>query len=87
MSVAALCDVYLAEGCETKKPSTLATDRGRIERQIKPLLGAKCISEMTRADIERFMRGVAAGKTAIDVKTKKFGRAMVEGPKEPRPAP
>jgi integrase len=81
MSVAALCDLYLAEGCETKKPSTLATDRGRIERHIKPLLGAKRISELTRADIERFMRDVAAGKTAIDVKTKKFGRAMVEGGK------
>lgn len=79
MSVAALCDLYLAEGCETKKPSTLATDRGRIERHIKPLLGAKRISELTRADIERFMRDVAAGKTAVDVKTKKFGRAMVEG--------
>jgi hypothetical protein len=27
------------------------------------------------------MRDVAAGKTAVDVKTKKFGRAMVEGGK------
>ena len=27
------------------------------------------------------MRDVAAGKTAIDIKTKKFGRAMVEGGK------
>lgn len=81
MSVAALCDLYLVEGCETKKPSTLATDRGRVERRIKPLLGAKRISELTRADIERFMRDVAAGKTAVDIKTKKFGRAMVEGGK------
>jgi hypothetical protein len=46
MGVAALCDLYLAEGCETKKPSTLATDHGRIERHIKPLLGAKRISEL-----------------------------------------
>jgi integrase len=81
MSVAALCDLYLAEGCETKKPSTLATDRGRIERHIKPLLGSKRISEVTLADTERFMRDVAAGKTAADVRTKKFGRAMVEGGK------
>jgi integrase len=81
MSVEALCDLYLAEGCEIKKPSTLATDRGRIERHIKPLLGGKRISELTGADIERFMRDVAAGKTAIDIKTKKFGRAMVEGGK------
>src|SRR5262249_27107490 len=47
-TVAELCDQYFAEA-ETrqtltrfgtpKKPSTLATDRGRIERHIKPLLG------------------------------------------------
>ena len=41
MTVAELCDLYLAEGCATKKASTLATDRGRIERHIKPLLGRK----------------------------------------------
>ena len=29
--MAELCDQYLAEGCATKKASTLATDRGRIE--------------------------------------------------------
>jgi integrase len=81
MNVAQLCDLYLSEGCETKKASTLATDRGRIERHIKPLLGKKRLSEVTRTDIERFMRDVASGKTAADVKTKKFGRAIVEGGK------
>src|SRR5262245_50104668 len=64
-----VCDLYLAEGCDTKKASTVATDRGRIERHIKPLLGKKRVGEFTRADIERFMRDVAAGKTAIDIKT------------------
>jgi hypothetical protein len=34
-----------------------------------------------RADAERFMRDVAAGKTAADVKTGKHGRAIVEGGK------
>ena len=33
-SVAALCDQYILQGCATKKASTLATDRGRIERHI-----------------------------------------------------
>lgn len=76
-----ICDLYLAEGCDTKKASTLATDRGRIERHIKPLLGKKRIGEITRADVEKFMRDVAAGKTATDEKTKKRGRAIVEGGK------
>lgn len=81
LTVAGLCDLYLAEGVETKKASTLATDRGRIGRHIKPLLGARLISEVTSADVARFMRDVANGKTAADVKTKPRGRAIVEGGK------
>ena len=47
-TVAELCDAYfeaaeagriLTRGREAKKPSTLATDKGRIDRHIKPLLG------------------------------------------------
>lgn len=76
-----VCDLYLKEGCETKKSSTIATDIGRIERHIKPLLGKKRIGEITRTDVEKFMRDVANGKTAADAKTKKRGRAIVEGGK------
>ena len=32
LTVAQLCDEYLSEGCDAKKPSTIATDRGRIAR-------------------------------------------------------
>lgn len=81
LTVAQLCDEYLAEGCEGKKPTTMTTDRGRIERHIKPLLGRKRISEVERGDIERFMRDVANGKTAVDEKTGKHGRARVTGGK------
>jgi integrase len=80
-SVAELCDLYLAEGCATKKPSTLASDRGRIEGYIKPLLGRKRLHAVTRADVERFMQDVAAGKTSVDVKTRPHGRAIVKGGK------
>lgn len=80
-TVADLCDIYLAEGCATKKASTLVSDRGRIERHIKPLLGRKLISEVKPADIERFLRDVADGKTAADLKTSKHGRAIVRGGK------
>lgn len=81
MTVADLCDLYLAEGCATKKESTLATDRGRVARHIKPLLGRKKAKDVTRADVQRFMQDVAAGKTACDEKTGKRGRAIVEGGK------
>lgn len=81
MTLAQVCDLYLAEGCETKKASTFVTDRGRIERHIKPLLGKKRVGEVTRVDVERFLRDVASGKTAADVKTKKRGRAIVQGGK------
>lgn len=81
ITVAQLCDEYLEDGCDKKKASTLLSDVGRIERHIKPLLGTKRISQVKRGDIERFMRDVAKGKTAIDEKTKKHGRSRVTGGK------
>lgn len=81
MTFKEVCDLYLSEGCETKKSSTLATDRGRIERHLKPLLGKKRIGEISRTDVEKFMRDVANGKTATDERTKARGRAIVEGGK------
>src|SRR5215469_15521595 len=62
-----------------KKASTLATDQGRIERHIIPLLGKKRVRDVTPADVTRFTRDVIAGKTATDVKTGFRGRAIVEG--------
>ena len=81
LTVVELCDLYVSEGCATKKPSTLLRDRSRIERHIKPLLGKRSVKSLTRADVERFMRDVAAGKTATNVKTGFRGRAVVTGGK------
>ena len=78
-TVAELCDLYLAEGCTTKKPMTVYVDRGRIQRHVKPLLGCKRVSAIGRDDIERFVRDVAAGKTAKVEKTGKRGKAVVRG--------
>ncbi|MEO5379008.1 MAG: integrase arm-type DNA-binding domain-containing protein [Magnetococcus sp. DMHC-6] len=77
-----LCDIYLAEGTATKKASTLAIDRGRIVRHIKPLLGRKRVDQITRADVQRFMIAVAEGKTAIDIKTGPKGRAIYRGSRD-----
>ena len=81
ITVSKLCDLYLKEGNGTKKASTIATDEGRIERHIKPLLGRKRVKDVTANDIKKFMHDVANGKTAADVKTKPRGRARVSGGK------
>ena len=88
-TVAELCDLYLAEAeagrlmtrrRTAKKASTLVTDRGRIERHIKPLLGALKVAAVTREDIDAFVHDVTAGKTAGKTKTaKKRGLAHVRG--------
>ena len=89
-TVAELCDLYLADvevgrlltrRKVAKKASTIATDRGRIERHIKPLLGRLKVAAVTREDIERFMHGVAEGETSAKVKTKPRGLARVKGGK------
>jgi integrase len=88
-TVAELCNLYLRDaftgrlvtrGGTTKKPSTLATDQGRIERHIKPLLGRRIVSSVTRSDVEAFMHDVAEGKTAGMIKTaRKRGLAKIRG--------
>lgn len=64
LTLAELCDLYLAEGATHKKPSTLKTDLGRIVHHIKPLLGRVRVDKVTRADIERILIDVKTGKTA-----------------------
>jgi integrase len=62
-----------------KSAITLYTDKGRIEHHIVPLIGNRTVKDLTSADVRRFMQGVMSGKSAIDVKTKARGRAIVTG--------
>ena len=72
MTVAELCDRYMKLAREgliagkrgMKKPSTLATDQGRIASHIVPLLGQRRVRELTPVDLARFVRDVSAGKSA-----------------------
>lgn len=90
-SVAELCDVYIADAeagrlltrqKAAKKASTIVTDKGRIERHIKPLLGSMKVAAVTREDVDGFMHAVAEGRTAARTKTgKKRGLANVRGGK------
>lgn len=87
ISISELCDNYMRDaeaGLVTyrrkpKKPSTIATDHGRIERHIKPLLGDKLVCDVTKRDIEQTMNGIRLGKTAMSEKTGPRGRAVVTG--------
>ena len=89
-TVAELCDLYLADAeagrlvtrrRTQKKASTLAIDKGRISRHIKPLLGQLRVAAVTREDVECFMHDVAQGRTAANTKTKPRGLARVRGGK------
>jgi integrase len=64
LTLAELCDLYLAEGATHKKPSTLKADAARITHHIKPLLGRIRVDKVARADIERMLIDVKVGKTA-----------------------
>lgn len=79
ISVWELCELYLAEGVHTKKAATVSMDRSRIDSHVVPLLGRKRLKALAKADIERFMADVAAGKTAKDVKHEGRGRSIVTG--------
>ncbi len=90
-SVLELCNLYLADveagrlltrRKTAKKASTIVTDKGRIERHIKPLLGGMKVAAVTREDIDEFMHSVSEGRTAARSKTaKKHGLANVRGGK------
>jgi integrase len=64
----------------SKAESTQATDRGRIDHHLRPLLGKKHITDLTLDDVERCFASISAGKTAGNVRSKKArGLARVRG--------
>lgn len=89
LTVGELCDRYVADaeagrllirGGRTKRPRTLAGDRGMIEGHIMPLIGRMKVAAVSREDVDRFMHAVAEGKTAARAKTrKKRGISNVRG--------
>lgn len=79
LTVSDLCDLYIAEGCATKKPSTIRADQGRITWHIKPLLGKRKVGDITRSDVERLLRDVATGKTASTRRSSKGGSSATGG--------
>ncbi|GAA4772985.1 site-specific integrase [Stakelama sediminis] len=89
ITVKELCALYTADlnaglilgkGGRPKRPTTIVTDTGRIERHIIPLIGARRVKDLTKADINKVLKDIMAGKTRVAVKTKKLrGKAIVRG--------
>lgn len=88
ITVTELCQRYftdadhgliLGKKRQPKKPSTLLTDRGRVDRHIIPLLGSRLVKDVNTTDVNRFLKDVSAGKTKADKKTRRYGRAIVRG--------
>ena len=89
VTVKELCDLYLndlkaglvlGKGGRPKKPTTIVTDTGRIHRHIVPLIGTRRVKDLVKADINRVLKDIMAGKTRVSVKTKKLrGKAIVRG--------
>ena len=89
ITVKELCALYVADlnaglilgkGGRPKKPTTIVTDTGRIDRHILPLIGTRRVKDLTSADINRVLKDIMAGKTRVAVKTKKLrGKAIVRG--------
>jgi len=89
ITVKELCDLYFADlkaglilgkGGRPKKASTIVTDTGRIYRHIIPLIGTRKVKDLTKADINKILKDIMAGKTRVSVKTKKLrGKAIVRG--------
>lgn len=89
ITVKELCDLYLndleaglilGKGGRPKKASTIVTDTGRIHRHIVPLIGTRRVKDLGKADINRVLKDIMAGKTRVSVKTKKLrGKAIVRG--------
>ena len=89
ITVKELCELYLADldaglilgkGNRPKKATTIISDTGRIHRHIIPLVGTRRVQDLTKADINRVLKDIMAGKTAVKAKTKKLrGLANVRG--------
>jgi integrase len=60
-TIADVCDWYLDNGVSHKKPSTIATDKGRIETLIKPLIGSEHVAALSRGQVISFMRDIIIG--------------------------
>jgi integrase len=80
LTVGELFDDYLKSAKFAEKADTTrATDKGRIERHLRPLLGGRHVIKLQSEDVRRAFAAIRDGKTATTVKTGRYGLARVVG--------
>jgi len=89
ITIKELCNLYIADlergvilgkGNRPKKASTIITDIGRLRRHIIPLFGSRKVKDLTRADVNKALKDIMAGATAMTAKTNKLrGKSIVRG--------
>jgi integrase len=82
LTLADLVERWLAEGRDaapSKREISWATDARKLRRHMVPLLGTVPVRDLSKGDIEKAQRQIAAGATAVNEKTGFRGRAIVRG--------
>lgn len=76
-TVTELLDLYLeSQPFKDKAKTTQVTDRGRIERHLKPLLGKRFVDQLTPEDVRKAHADIRDGKTAGIFKVEGRPRAL-----------
>lgn len=82
LTVSKLIDLYLEEGRASKpnkREISWRQDKSNLNRHVKPLIGRKLVSSLTKTDLTRMVTAITAGETATVEKTKARGKAVVKG--------
>jgi len=80
LSVNQLLDLYLESARFAEKTEmTRYNDTGRIKRHLRPTLGKLKVEQLTPDRVRRAFADIRDGKTAVTVKTKARGKAVVRG--------
>jgi integrase len=89
ITVRELCALYradleagliLGKGGRPKRASTIYTDLGRMNCHIIPLIGTRRVRDLTKADANKLMKDVMAGRTKQTKRSGKLrGKSIVRG--------
>jgi integrase len=80
VTVSDVLDTYLdSEAFKAKAVGTRATDKGRINRHLKPLLGKHHVETLRPGDLDKAFASIRDGKTAVREKMGKRALARVRG--------
>ena len=82
LTVSKLIALYLDEGKASKplkRDISWAQDKSNLNRHVKPLIGSRLVSGLTKSDLTGMVAAITAGKTATVEKTKARGKATVTG--------